>query len=70
MRIEKADRTGFCFGVKRAVDILERLARERGAVETLGEVVHNQQVLQKLAEVGVRVAADMDDIRGGTIGSR
>ena len=67
MRIEKADRTGFCFGVKRAFDILERLARERGAVETLGAVVHNQQVLQKLAEIGVRVATDMDDIRGDTV---
>ena len=67
MRIEKADEIGFCFGVRRAVDILERVARERGGVETLGAVVHNQQVLQRLAEIGVRVAKGVDDIQGDMV---
>jgi len=67
MRIEKAGEIGFCFGVKRAINILEDMAHERGGVETLGPVVHNQQVLQKLAEIGVRVAKDVDDIRGNTV---
>ena len=67
MRIEKADKTGFCFGVKRAIDILEKLARERGEVETLGAVVHNQQVLQRLAGIGVRVVEDVDNIKGGVV---
>jgi 4-hydroxy-3-methylbut-2-enyl diphosphate reductase len=65
--IEKADKTGFCFGVKRAIDILEKVARERGQVETLGAVVHNQQVLHKLSELGVSVVKDSADIRGDTI---
>ena len=67
MRIEKADKTGFCFGVKRAIDILEKLARERGEVETLGAVVHNQQVLQRLADIGVRVVEDVDNIKGSVV---
>ena len=67
MRIEKADKTGFCFGVRRAIDILEKLARERGEVETLGAVVHNQQVLQRLADIGVRMVEDVDDIKGGVV---
>ena len=67
MRIEKAGEIGFCFGVKRAINILENIARERGGVETLGPVVHNQQVLQRLAEIGVRVAKDVDDIQGDTV---
>ena len=67
MRIEKADKTGFCFGVKRAVSALERIARERGGVETLGAVVHNQQVLQRLAKIGVRVATGVEDIQGDTV---
>jgi len=67
MRIEKAGELGFCFGVKRAINILENIARERGGVETLGPVVHNQQVLQRLAEIGVRVAKDVDDIQGDTV---
>jgi len=65
--IEKAAGTGFCFGVKRAIDILERVAGERGTVETLGPVVHNKQVVQRLADIGVRVARDVDDIRGDTV---
>lgn len=67
MIIEKADKVGFCFGVKRALDILEKVARERGGVETLGAVVHNRQVLQKLSEIGVRVAKNVEDIRGDVV---
>ncbi len=67
MKIEKTREIGFCFGVKRAIDILERVSRERGGVETLGAVVHNQQVLQRLAEIGVRVAQGVGDIRGDAV---
>jgi 4-hydroxy-3-methylbut-2-enyl diphosphate reductase len=65
--IEKAGKTGFCFGVKRAIDILEKVARERGKIETLGAVAHNQQVLQRLAGIGVSVVKDSADIKGDTI---
>jgi 4-hydroxy-3-methylbut-2-enyl diphosphate reductase len=67
VKIEKTREIGFCFGVKRAIDILEKVTRERGGVETLGAVVHNQQVLQRLAEIGVRVAQGVGDIRGDTV---
>ena len=66
-KIEKASKTGFCFGVRRAINLLEKVAHERGGVETLGAVVHNQQVLQRLSEIGVRVAGDVDDIKGDTV---
>ena len=65
--IEKAAGIGFCFGVRRAINTLEKVAHERGGVETLGAVVHNQPVLQRLAEIGVRVARDVDDIRGDIV---
>jgi len=67
LRIEKAAGIGFCFGVRRAINILEKVARERGGVETLGAVVHNQPVLQRLAELGVRVAKGVDDIQGDIV---
>ena len=51
MKVEKASEIGLCFGVKRAIGTLEKVASERGEVETLGAVAHNQQVLQKLAEI-------------------
>ena len=67
LRIEKAAGIGLCFGVKRAIDILEKAAGKHGGVETLGAVVHNQQVLQRLAEIGVRVIRGLDDIQGDTV---
>ncbi len=67
MRIEKAGEIGFCFGVRRAIDILEKVTDERGGVETLGALVHNRQVLQELAKIGVRVAKGVDDIQGNTV---
>ncbi len=67
LRIEKAAGIGLCFGVKRAIDILEKAARKHDGVETLGAVVHNQQVLQRLAEIGVRVIRGLDDIQGDTV---
>jgi 4-hydroxy-3-methylbut-2-enyl diphosphate reductase len=66
-RIEKAARTGFCVGVRRAIDLLEKVAKERGGVETLGAVVHNEQVLQKLAEIGVSVVENVEGIKGEVI---
>jgi 4-hydroxy-3-methylbut-2-enyl diphosphate reductase len=67
LRIEKAPRTGFCFGVKRAIDTLEKVARERGRIETLGAVVHNHQVMQRLADIGVQVADSVEEIKGNTV---
>lgn len=67
VKIEKAAGTGFCFGVKRAITILEKTAKERGSVETLGAPVHNKQVLQKLANAGVTVTGSVAEIQGDAI---
>jgi 4-hydroxy-3-methylbut-2-enyl diphosphate reductase len=64
MQITKTDETGFCFGVKRALKTLEEAARKHGMVETVGPVVHNQQVVDQFARLGVRVVADPDDVEG------
>ena len=66
-KIEKASKTGFCFGVKRAINLLEKVAGEQGGIETLGAVVHNQQVLQKLTGIGVKIVEDIGEIEGETI---
>jgi len=67
MRVEKAEGIGFCFGVRQAIAMLEKAARERGGVETVGAVVHNQQVLQKLADEGIVIAGSVDAIKGNTV---
>ena len=67
IKIEKAAGTGFCFGVRRAITTLEKTAEEQVKIETLGAVVHNQQVLQRLAKLGITVADTIDGIKGNTI---
>ena len=60
MEITVAKHAGFCFGVKRATDRLERAIAEKRQGEriyTLGTLIHNDIYNQMLAEQGVRVIA-------------
>lgn len=60
-----ARRAGFCFGVKRAIDITFDIAREdREGVYTLGPIIHNPQVIQRLKDGGISpVEVDgLDDV--------
>ena len=66
-KVKKATAIGFCMGVRRAIEILENVARQRGGVETLGAVVHNQQVLCRLADIGVRIVDNVDELQGKTV---
>jgi 4-hydroxy-3-methylbut-2-enyl diphosphate reductase len=63
MQIEKAAEIGFCTGVRRAINMIERAAKELGPLQTLGPIVHNQQVVDKLAEHGVTVAESLDQLK-------
>lgn len=67
MEIEKSSRIGFCFGVRRAVQTLKKTAEERGGVESLGEVVHNEVVMRKLAGSGVIVTERTSDLKGKAV---
>ena len=56
VKIELAESAGFCFGVRRAVDSVYRLAGEPGRkVCTLGPIIHNEQVVRDLEKKGVSV---------------
>ena len=67
VKIKKASSIGFCMGVRRAIDIISDVAEKQGGVETLGALVHNQQVLGKLASRGVKIVDDIDDVKGRTL---
>ena len=61
MRILVAKTAGFCFGVKRAIDIAFKIAREkRKGVYTLGPIIHNPQVVEKLKNKGI---VPIDDVK-------
>lgn len=56
MEVIVAKRAGFCFGVKRAIDIATEVSERKQGVFTLGPIIHNPQVIEKLGEEGVRMA--------------
>jgi 4-hydroxy-3-methylbut-2-en-1-yl diphosphate reductase len=67
VKIERAADLGFCFGVRRALGILEDAARQQGSVETLGGLVHNRQVMSRLNGLGVRTVNAVSEISGHTV---
>ena len=68
MKILTAKRAGFCFGVKRAIDISFDIAKEiPEGVYTLGPIIHNPQVIENLKDEGIFPLNDIDDIQGKEI---
>ncbi len=55
MRVTVAKTAGFCFGVNRAVEMVESLSDSGKKVCTLGPIIHNRQLVDKLAAKGVRI---------------
>lgn len=64
--ITLAKTAGFCFGVSRAVDIVEKLLAEGKSVYTLGPIIHNPQMVEELAARGVRIADVPEDVTDGS----
>ena len=60
MKITLAKTAGFCFGVKRAVDLTYNLAGENKKVATLGELIHNKQLVADLEKQGVITLENTD----------
>ncbi|HEY4753164.1 MAG TPA: 4-hydroxy-3-methylbut-2-enyl diphosphate reductase, partial [Candidatus Limnocylindrales bacterium] len=60
-----ARRTGFCYGVREAIDKAKVSAAAGRQTSTLGQVVHNEGVIRQLQEVGVRSVDSLDDVDGG-----
>lgn len=68
MQIKLARHMGYCFGVKRAIEMVER-ALEEGPypIWTLGPIIHNPVVVDLLRDRGVKVATDPSQVSSGTL---
>jgi len=63
-----AKHAGFCFGVKRALQLAEEARKSRpGEVATLGEIIHNPQVVERLRQAGVRQVESPTEMKAGTL---
>jgi len=67
MKVIIADQAGVCFGVKRALDLVQSEAEKSEGLATLGPLIHNPQVVGDLEGKGVRVVRNVADAGGGAI---
>lgn len=66
MEIIIGENAGFCYGVKRAVDNAIKEAKT-GVTYCLGEIVHNQNVIDNLEKEGIIFINDIEEAKGKTI---
>lgn len=67
MEIILGKTAGFCYGVKRAVDGAKKELEKKEMVYGLGEIVHNQNVIEELETLGMQFVKDIKDAKGKTI---
>jgi 4-hydroxy-3-methylbut-2-enyl diphosphate reductase len=68
MKIIFAKNIGFCFGVKRAIEIAENsFKKELRPIQFLGNLVHNEKVIENLKEKGGKIVSDLDQVKSGTL---
>ena len=69
MQIEIDDKSGFCFGVVRAITEAEHALAEGGTVYSLGDIVHNRMEVQRLEGLGLHTIthADMERLGGSRL---
>ncbi|MCM8771250.1 MAG: 4-hydroxy-3-methylbut-2-enyl diphosphate reductase [Candidatus Omnitrophica bacterium] len=54
MKINLAKSAGFCFGVKRALELAQKASHRHKRLCVWGEIVHNQEVMQRLGQAGIK----------------
>lgn len=69
LEVFTAEKAGFCFGVKRAIEYAKKAAEniDKQPVYTLGPIIHNPQVVKKLEESGIKPVNSIEEIEKGTI---
>ncbi len=67
MKITVAKTAGFCFGVDRAVSLVEKAALSGRVVVTLGPIIHNRHVVDRFAAMGVHEIDTVADAPDGAV---
>ena len=66
MELKVAKTAGFCFGVARALDIVEKCAEDKdNKYHTLGPIIHNSHVVDELSKKGISPIESLDEIKSG-----
>ncbi len=68
VKVSLAEHLGFCFGVRRALRIAEKALREaKGDVYSLGPLIHNPRVVEKLEKKGLKTVPGLHRLENGTL---
>lgn len=67
MEIILAKEAGFCFGVKRAIDMSMKTHEKGISFATFGELIHNKQVVRSLEDLGIHAVESLDDLNGKSV---
>ncbi len=68
MEISVARSAGFCYGVKRAIEIVEKaLEDQQTPISSLGSIIHNPQVVSHMAQKGLKLASRIEEIPAGRV---
>ncbi|HOK53449.1 MAG TPA: 4-hydroxy-3-methylbut-2-enyl diphosphate reductase [Armatimonadota bacterium] len=63
MQVVISEHAGFCFGVRRAIELVTKAVESGGELSTLGPLIHNPQEVKRLESAGVKVTADITGAR-------
>ena len=66
MKIIIAENCGFCYGVKRAVEMALKTVKDKSKVATLGPLIHNPQMIELLAKKGIGCLDSLENFTEGS----
>lgn len=67
MEVKVAEKCGFCPGVRNAIKLAEKTLEENPCVYCLGHIIHNEDVVCRLSELGMKTVTSIDEIDSGTV---
>lgn len=67
MKVIVAEKCGFCHGVRNAISIAEEILTQENDVYSLGPIIHNKDVVERLAKMGLKTVDRAEEIQSGTV---
>ncbi|MFH1716024.1 MAG: 4-hydroxy-3-methylbut-2-enyl diphosphate reductase [Planctomycetota bacterium] len=67
MKVLVAEKCGFCHGVRNAISVAEKVLAGENDVYSLGPIIHNEDVVERLAKSGLKTVGRVEEIRSGTV---
>ena len=67
MKVFVAEKCGFCQGVRNAISLAEETLADKKVVYSFGPIIHNSDVVERLASQGLMTVSSVDEVPGGTV---